>query len=60
MKWNQERQFSVMLSILLTCLFTSLKISGLIKWSWLWVLSPCWIFGYVIIFLFLFKLIVLR
>lgn len=35
------------------CLFILLKLSNIIKWSWLWVLSPLWIaflvFGIIII-----------
>jgi len=27
----------------LTILFIGLKLTGFIKWSWLWVLSPLWI-----------------
>lgn len=27
----------------LTVIFVVLKLLGLIKWSWLWVLSPMWI-----------------
>ena len=30
-------------SSLLTVLFIGLKLSGIITWSWLWVLSPLWI-----------------
>lgn len=28
---------------LLTLLFTILKLTGMIRWSWIWVLSPLWI-----------------
>lgn len=28
---------------LLTIVFIVLKLIGIIKWSWLWVLSPIWI-----------------
>lgn len=28
---------------LLTILFIALKLTGVIAWSWLWVLSPLWI-----------------
>ena len=28
---------------LLTIVFIALKLTGFIKWSWLWVLSPLWI-----------------
>lgn len=31
------------LSTLLTVAFVVLKLVGVIKWSWLWVLSPLWI-----------------
>lgn len=27
----------------LTILFIGLKLAGIIKWSWVWVLSPLWI-----------------
>ena len=27
----------------LTLLFIALKLTGVINWSWLWVLSPLWI-----------------
>ena len=27
----------------LTLLFITLKLCGVIKWNWLWVLSPVWI-----------------
>ena len=28
---------------LLSILFIALKLTGFIRWSWLWVLSPLWI-----------------
>jgi len=28
---------------LLTALFVALKLTGVIAWSWLWVLSPIWV-----------------
>lgn len=28
---------------LLTIVFITLKLTGVISWSWLWVLSPLWI-----------------
>lgn len=28
---------------LLTVIFTVLKLTGLIAWSWWWVLSPTWV-----------------
>lgn len=31
------------LSTLLTVLFVALKLTGVISWSWWWVVSPIWI-----------------
>lgn len=31
-----------------TLIFTLLKISGMIAWAWLWVLSPIWILWTVV------------
>jgi hypothetical protein len=38
---------------LLTIAFIVLKLTGFIKWSWLWVLSPIWIsvIVYIVVFL---------
>ena len=39
---------------LLTIVFITLKLLGIIAWSWLWVLSPIWIsLGAVIVLLVL-------
>lgn len=32
---------------LLTVLFVALKLTGVIDWSWLWVLSPLWIAAFL-------------
>jgi hypothetical protein len=34
---------------LLTILFIGLKLTGFIDWSWLWVLSPLWVGGIIMI-----------
>jgi hypothetical protein len=34
---------------LLTILFIGLKLTGVITWSWLWVLSPLWISALLLI-----------
>lgn len=34
---------STLLVLLLTATFVTLKLTGIIAWSWLWVLSPLWI-----------------
>lgn len=36
---------------LLTIVFIVLKLVGVIKWSWLWVLSPIWILALIVIVL---------
>ncbi len=38
-----ERQDGLGFVGLLTILFIGLKLTGIIKWSWGWVLSPLWI-----------------
>lgn len=39
----------------LTLIFVVLKLTGLINWSWLWVLSPLWIgFAVVLVLMVLF------
>lgn len=38
-----KNQFGISFSCLLAILFIVLKLTGIIKWSWLWVLSPAWI-----------------
>lgn len=38
---------------LLTIVFITLKLLGVIKWSWLWVLSPLWIYSLIILTIFL-------
>lgn len=35
-----KNQFSISFSCLLAILFIVLKLTGIIKWSWLWGLSP--------------------
>lgn len=37
---------------LLTLIFIVLKLTGLIDWSWVWVLSPIWISGLLFIIVF--------
>lgn len=41
----------------LTIVFVVLKLTGLINWSWLWVLSPLWIglvfFGSIVLIVFI-------
>ena len=36
----------------LTLIFVVLKLTGLLDWSWLWVLCPIWISGAFLVLLF--------
>jgi len=43
---------------LLTLLFIALKLTGVLAWSWLWILSPIWLgFAALIIVIILIVLI---
>jgi len=37
--------------LLLTLLFIGLKLGNVIQWSWVWVLSPLWIYYSLVILL---------
>lgn len=37
--------------LLLTLLFVGLKLGNVIQWSWIWVLSPLWIYYSLVILL---------
>ena len=43
----------------LTVAFIVLKLCGVIKWSWLWVLSPIWIHAilWVLVFMIAYKIL---
>lgn len=40
---NDKAQSDVSFCRLLAILFIAFKLSGIITWSWVWVLSPIWI-----------------
>lgn len=43
---------------LLTLIFITLKLLKVIKWSWLWVLSPLWIsYGILLLIIIIFVII---
>lgn len=42
----------------LTIVFIVLKLTGVIQWSWLWVLSPIWITALIVMALILIYLII--
>ncbi len=41
----------------LTLLFIALKLTGLIEWTWVWVLSPIWIIAIIALIIFAFFVI---
>ena len=45
---------------LLTITFITLKLIGVIKWSWVWVLSPIWISGLAGIMIIILMVILMR
>ena len=44
----------------LTVIFIALKLTGLINWSWWWVLCPLWIYAAVLVFLVVIAAVVLE
>ena len=44
---------------LLTIVFITLKLTGVITWSWVWVLSPIWISFALAIVIFLVALLII-
>lgn len=60
-KSNNNTSSGIGFTGLLTIVFITLKLCGVIKWAWIWVLIPIW-FGLVLFFIglvfyILFKLI---
>ena len=45
---------------LLTIAFIVLKLMGVIKWSWLWVLSPIWLSALFVVFIFVVIIVLLK
>ena len=48
---------SMSIGTILGIIFIVLKLVGLIKWSWVWVLAPFWIEAIVAILLFIITII---
>ena len=42
-KTKQAKQGGLGIVSVLTIIFIALKLLGVVKWSWIWVLSPIWI-----------------
>lgn len=40
---NENNNYGINFTGLLTLLFIGLKLTGYIHWSWVWVVSPIWI-----------------
>ena len=47
---NKARRLGIV--SILTIVFIVLKLSGVIKWHWIWVLSPIWISALTAVILF--------
>lgn len=56
MKGNTE----VGLGTALTVVFTVLKLTGVIEWSWIWVLSPVWIIALIDIGVIIIGIVILK
>lgn len=47
---NPEK-FVVRLIALITIVLVLLRVTRVITWSWLWVLSPAWLFALLVVFI---------
>jgi hypothetical protein len=52
LKIKKMKNTNLSLTALLTILFTGLKLTGYLRWNWLWVLAPLWIPGAVFALVF--------
>ena len=51
-KKKQAKQGGLGIVSVLTIIFIALKLLGVIKWSWIWVLSPIWISAVIMVAVF--------
>ena len=58
MKNNKNTNKSLGLFDILLVIFIVLKLTGLVDWSWWWVLSPIWIAVLILLFGFIVALII--
>ena len=49
---NKTKQGGLGIVSVLTIIFVVLKLLGVIKWSWIWVLSPLWISAVIVLAVF--------
>lgn len=54
---NYNNKVSCGLFDVLQIIFIILKLCELINWSWLWVLSPIWIYIIIVFFLIIYNLV---
>lgn len=45
---NKTKQGGLGIVSVLTIIFVVLKLLGVIRWSWIWVLSPIWISAVIV------------
>ena len=50
---NKKDNYGLGVLDILALIFIVLKLSGLITWSWMWVLSPIWIQLVIVLLIFL-------
>lgn len=49
---NKAKQGGLGIVSILTIVFIVLKLLGVIRWSWIWVLSPIWISAVIVVAVF--------
>ena len=49
---NKAKQGGLGIFSVLTIIFIVLKLLGVIRWSWIWVLSPIWISAVIVVAVF--------
>ncbi len=49
---NKTKQGGLGIVSVLTIIFIVLKLLGVIKWSWIWALSPIWISAVIVVAVF--------
>lgn len=49
---NKAKQGGLGIVYVLTIVFIVLKLLGVIRWSWIWVLSPIWISAVIVVAVF--------
>ena len=53
-----EIKLNLTVPTILLIIFVALKLTHIITWPWLWVLSPIWIYGILMLILFVITLII--